>query len=631
MTEASLLDYLIAREEDLVFLCGAGISVPPPSCLPSVAHFLREAADVCTSDSVIAAELLRVSTDPAIAPRFEVLIDEIRKWNDPNLKIAQVFNSFKPNGLHAFLAERCRSGAAVITTNFDLCIESVADESTARIVFEGCDLRGSPASHNVLVKPHGSHSSMHGDTAPSLLITIAGIAETANGYRRFPAWRRYLRRLIKGRTLVILGYSCSDAFDLVPLLMRSRPELLLFVDYDPTIEGVTEASTDLASSAVGALCRAHPSRYFRGQFAHLVPGPRADLQARRVAPTVRECIEAICTGPSQRHELLNLLLLVHNLNHAVSPRRGIERSVETLLQTAKAQYRLSHYDNTLRVLDRASRIPRSDRQDREYLYYLASTLYHIGRTAEAYSVGRHHYFLTKRTADVRATQFSLNNLGGLATGAGRDCRARAHYEACLRLTDRVPNLEAEATARWGLGDLFARERRMGDSQREYRASLEIHRSLGNRIWVAYLIRNLGEVFVDHHRFEDAEEQLKIARREFQELANGAGQIWTAYSLSKLAYLTNDDQRCARELSTAMSLIGSGNLFPVLPELIAVAALLAGRGEDGPLRTARRKFLRKLTAAESDVRKEVAVRLLQSRELGPTLRADAYHLAFVRGE
>jgi tetratricopeptide (TPR) repeat protein len=632
VTELSLVETLNGPAADLVFLCGAGISVPPPSGLPTVAQFLREAVAFCRAGEDVAAALLAVSADPARAPRFEVLIDEIRKWNDPALTVARVFDSVVPNRIHAFLAARCLDGAAVITTNFDLCIESAAGAGLRRIVFAGRDLRRRPPITNVLVKPHGSHGSSSAGATPSLLITIAGLAETAGGFRRLPGWGKYLERLIRRRELVILGYSCSDAFDIMPVLLRSRPRQLILVDYDPGIASVCDASIDLAMPNARALCAALPSRYMRGQIERLLPAAATDPLPRRTAPTVRECLEAICTSPSHRRELLNLLLLVHNLNHRVAAGRSTRRSTETLLQVAKAKYRLSRYESTFRLLEQASNLPHTDRQYREYLYYRASTLYHIGGHAEAYAIGRHHYAVTKRTGDSRAIQFSLNNLGGLATGAGRDCRSRAHYMTCLRLTESVPNLEAEATAHWGLGDLFARERRRADALREYRAALAIHQSLGNRIWAAYLIRNIGEVFVDHHDFERAQEQLSAARLEFQDLDSGAGKIWTAYSFAKLAYLTGDDERCRHELIEAFSLIGSGNLFPVVPELIAVAALLAVKGELGPLQLARRKFRRKLAAAgPDDARAVLASDLLLSSPLSPGSRAEAYQLAFIRGE
>lgn len=117
------------------------------------------------------------------------------------------------------------TGAAVVTTNFDNCIERTIVEPYSRVVFRGVDLTGEVPQTSVIVKPHGSNPLDSSEEVSELVVSIRTLAPTAKGFARFPVWRAYLKSLMQGRTVIVVGYSGSDDFDITPVLLESSSVL----------------------------------------------------------------------------------------------------------------------------------------------------------------------------------------------------------------------------------------------------------------------------------------------------------------------------------------------------------------------------------------------------------------------
>lgn len=129
---------------DVVFLCGAGVSLDSPTSLPTVYRFVESILTNCGLEENKITKVLNQFGYKSY--RFESLIDEIRKNCDKELIIANVFKSDSFNEIHYFLANMIEKGASVITTNFDNCIENallsknIELNNDNRIVYDGNDL-----------------------------------------------------------------------------------------------------------------------------------------------------------------------------------------------------------------------------------------------------------------------------------------------------------------------------------------------------------------------------------------------------------------------------------------------------------------------------------------------------------
>lgn len=192
----------------------------PPSSLPTVHAFIKNISEECCLSKNTREKLLAQFWNTNY--RFECLIDEIRKHLDSKLLVAKLLESPTYNRNHFFLAKMLEKGASVITTNFDNCIEhAVADSSMNydlknRLVYNGADINLSNLTfpNNKLVKIHGSHP-LNEEEEGELVITISALAKTTNAFSMLPNFKDFLFQLLCNKTLVVLGYSGSDDFDVV--------------------------------------------------------------------------------------------------------------------------------------------------------------------------------------------------------------------------------------------------------------------------------------------------------------------------------------------------------------------------------------------------------------------------------
>lgn len=228
-----------------------------PSSLPTVYHFIKNISLECEMDAVVQQRLLEQYYK--VNYRFEALIDEIRKNFDTELLVAKLFSSSTYNQLHYFLAKMLEIGASIITTNFDTCIENaivmnqISYNFINRLVYTGDDYSSENNTSSQLVKIHGSHLFAN-DNYSELVITLTSLAKTAKAFSMLPKWKEYLLKLLCGKTVVVMGYSCSDDFDIVPLLKSSNPESVIWLNYKhentlPVIEKniTNEKIADLAT------------------------------------------------------------------------------------------------------------------------------------------------------------------------------------------------------------------------------------------------------------------------------------------------------------------------------------------------------------------------------------------------
>lgn len=237
--------------------------MPAPSTAFTVSDFIETLERLCANRSDVSrtkiSQCLRgAGKYPRL--RFELIayclgeIDPSYKFLDSlRLKLFEGTYRPRPNFYHRFLARALTAGHTVITTNFDCFIELALLERNLALL-DKCSAR--------LIKPHGTvqrydrrgfrNSPPHG-----ISTTIFDVAEGSD-VSRYPSRLRKLVELISGRELIVLGYSGSDSFDIMPALYHSRPKKCVWYTYAPqrTLEPVNiTATTPLLSDGVLSLCR----------------------------------------------------------------------------------------------------------------------------------------------------------------------------------------------------------------------------------------------------------------------------------------------------------------------------------------------------------------------------------------
>lgn len=213
----------ISRPSEFAIFCGAGIS--KNSGLP-LANQLKECVlKRFFLDKKDIPELMRSDLP------FEGFMEIIRNKVDIS-KILDIFALGTPSTNHMFLAKLAKYGLlkTIYTTNFDLLIEKALEreglhkEKDFRVYSSEEDF--STLYQNInkisIIKIHGSI-----DNKDSIRTTLKAVASKSLSDERIPAINHML--LINGntgcKTLVILGYSCSDTFDIVPQIRNLKKNL----------------------------------------------------------------------------------------------------------------------------------------------------------------------------------------------------------------------------------------------------------------------------------------------------------------------------------------------------------------------------------------------------------------------
>jgi len=223
------LEDIIFPNEKFTFLVGAGISIEPPSCLKSAVDIVKILVKLCALENEVSKILSLNSL------RYETVVEFIQKYFDPDLKIMDFFDKFtQPNIHHYFLAHAINKGHHVITTNFDYLIEFalldiIKEKKNIVPIITHMDFINYADPDNLvkenkfpIYKIHGSKRNLitNEDTGASLVTTISALGrdrdEKTFAIESFK--KPAMVNLLENRTLIVMGYSGSDDFDISPTL-----------------------------------------------------------------------------------------------------------------------------------------------------------------------------------------------------------------------------------------------------------------------------------------------------------------------------------------------------------------------------------------------------------------------------
>lgn len=223
----------------LAILAGAGISLAPPSGLPTAERFLRSFYETCLSAGSEPETFLRAAPDL----RFEGVLEVVQRRFDPGLDILGAFAGGSPNRNHRHLAALARRGALIVTTNFDLLIEEALRESgefgvrlrpgdfTPRQTAD----RGPEVWHL-----HGAlRDPRTGDGAiDSIVVSIRDCWRSRESFALDRAKGAALADALADRDLLVVGYSGADDYDVAPALEAiASSRRVVWVQHTPSDGG----------------------------------------------------------------------------------------------------------------------------------------------------------------------------------------------------------------------------------------------------------------------------------------------------------------------------------------------------------------------------------------------------------
>ncbi len=210
-----------------VFLAGAGVSISPPSNLPSAKSFIEVLFSQMEKrigyDHFFDEILDSIHNTDCI--RFEKVMSVVQELTRRNVHLIEVYGlSESPNFLHCCLASQMELGHIVVTTNFDKLIElacmDLNDGCVRQAVYDA------DYEHNddevTLYKLHGSWEIYrHGkweSSLDSIRATLESVYSQGHAFELSPKKLAFFQGVLNSSDIVVLGYSGSDDFDIVPMI-----------------------------------------------------------------------------------------------------------------------------------------------------------------------------------------------------------------------------------------------------------------------------------------------------------------------------------------------------------------------------------------------------------------------------
>ena len=149
---------------------------------------------------------------------FEGFMEQIKKAGN-FLELLNMFNGGNPSIIHFFLGELYNNSYinTVLTTNFDTLIEKTFENSNIKILHSKDHFESEKWNQNdkFLIKIHGCVSNKK-----DLAITLSQVANSTLASSREKALKKIFTNKLNHKSVLIIGYSASDIFDISPIIEK---------------------------------------------------------------------------------------------------------------------------------------------------------------------------------------------------------------------------------------------------------------------------------------------------------------------------------------------------------------------------------------------------------------------------
>ncbi|MFX1295888.1 MAG: tetratricopeptide repeat protein [Promethearchaeota archaeon] len=511
---------LLTGDDKLTFLVGAGCSIDSPSCMPTGPEMIEAIVRFSCTKSEI-EKILKLD-----GLRFEALVEIFRDNLDKNLKLIEYYALCdKPNIQHFFLAEMLKKGHFVMTTNFDFLIEhaliesDVPDDDIVPVItredFEeyinSYKLR--KQGKKLVYKIHGSTKNIITGvkTIDSLVTTIQAFGSNKEGLTVFqlePYKRQAFDTITSGRSLVVMGYSGSDDFDIVPTLkiLENLTSVfwMNFVDNDHGTETLIEIFVDT-----------------NPLFDRFQKVNQILVELKRMSKTTHVYRIDVNTSRLVK-DLIQPNVKLSTKKFDITPTDWLRNNIRTPSKIMKFYISYKIYDN-LTEIDDALRCVKELlelSEEKDDLYWKGIALNNIGgiyKQQGNYSGALKRFEealqIVTQLGDLRGKSTVLNNIGEIYRVQRNYLKALKRYEEALQIATQLGDLRGKATRLNNSGLIYDAQGNYSEALRRYERALQITEYLGDLRGKAGVLNNIGEIYRMQGNYHEAlkryEEALQI--------------------------------------------------------------------------------------------------------------------------
>jgi len=542
LTNLTIRDF-ITPDSKLTFLAGAGCSIDPPSCLPAGRAMMDAIIDYTCAES----EIEGIKTLKKL--RFEALMEIVREELDKELKIIDFYSLCdKPNLQHLFLADMITRGSFVITTNFDFLIEYALQQLGVPnndiipvITREDFEEFQDPYEQlkkgkKTVYKIHGSTKNIITEkpTRDSLIATIKAFGSNKEGENVFqlesfkqPAFAN----ITENRSLVILGYSGSDDFDIVPTLqVLKNLNNIIWINYvydDKGRELIYEITTDVIDEPE-ELDTVDQILVEIKRLNNKVPVYKVNVNTHRI---VNEIFDDKPKLSSEKFSVNALDWLKKNI---ILPSEIMKYYI-----SYKIYWDLDIYNKAMTCLENNLRIAEELGDLREKataLNNIASIHHAQGNYPEALKQFEEALQMAEQLGDLSGKASRLNNIGMIHYTQENYPEALKRFEGALQIDEQLEDLNGKAIDLNNIGLIHYTQGNYSEALKWYEQALQIAEQLGDLIGKAIRLNNIGEIYRAQGSYLEAlkryEQALQIAEqlgdlREKASFLNNIGLIHNA--------------------------------------------------------------------------------------------------------
>ncbi len=594
------IESLFTPKRNYTFLVGAGISMDPPSNMPSARQIVQSLLELCAPpeeiENLLSLEMLR----------FELVVEKIQDIFDQELQFLNYLEYItEPNLTHLFLSNAITRGNYVVTTNFDYLIEN----ALLRVLNKNCHQDIIPviskedyiiyqepktlitSNKYPLYKIHGSKRNIitNRDTRESLITTLSALGKDRGEGETFaiePYKKSAIFNLMNNRTLVVMGYSGSDDFDIGPTL-REIPFLNRLVWIEHSLESQPKiinfrkkeklALKDISShlgELLGDICsrsdfeviliRTNTKNFIQKKlwniFLPYLPLSEINLfDSEKEIPNFKEWINSLYKDIPVTHKYKLASQLFYYLKDLDATKRCSERGIANaeeindsssksyffnmlgMIEQIKGNYKkaLQYYENGL-LIDESLRDIAGRATDFNNIGSIYLTLGEYDKALEIYNQALE---IVEKMEDLPSQISCKNNIGRVYEVKNEFDLALKYYGEALKLTEKVGDLNRKAALLNNIGMIYKAKNEFSISIDYYNEAYHISDLLGDLYGKIILLNNIGRNYDEFKDLDTALEKYNESLQIAEQLGdlpkkagclNNIGSIYLAQGKQNLA-------------------------------------------------------------------------------------------------
>ncbi len=550
---------IFRKDEKFMILAGAGCSVDEPSCLPTGRTMMESIIKYICVESEI-ENILKLDD-----LRFESLVEIFQDHLDYKLKVIDYYGQCdKPNIQHFFLADMIKKGHFVITTNFDLLIEYALLQSNVHkdniipvITEEDYKKFNNPIElynqgKKLVIKIHGSPFNLitKENTKDSLITTIRDLGKNKEGLNIFqiePFKRGLIQKISNGRTLIVMGYSGNDDFDIVPTLkvlknLRSViwiNHLNNFNDNEKIYEIEENNNNSFNDLTKAKKILMEIKRVNNVNHVYIVYTNTTNLIKKLIDSKPALSLDNFSLQPInwfnehiKKPGILKKVYFPHKIFLDLNRYNDSLRNAEILLSIAEKldkklwqwvalngitliYFSLRNYDKALETHKRALQIAielNDDSAKATTLSGMGDIFAEKGEFFKAIEKYKEVIKIDEKEGNLRGKANLLHNIGMLCEDHEKFLEALEFYEQALDIVEQLKNLRKKAIIFGSMANIYYYQKNYPDSLTRYNIALRIADDLGMLSNKALYLNGIGLIKLKQKKYSDS---LELFHKAYQ--------------------------------------------------------------------------------------------------------------------